>query len=354
MNRTIHTGNYEEFFILYMDGELTAEEMKEVDAFLATHPDLQAEFDLLMGTKLPVEPVFFDKTELMADRMKLTVVDEDLLLYIDNELPAPQAKELERKIAAGGELALQHSLLQRTKLDAAEIVPCPRKEELYHRSERVVLFRPWMRVAAAVALIAVSGVFYFRSSGPATTQDPVTAPAGGSIAQVQPKQNPSTTGTQPAQDAMAAQSQQAPAEHNEVAAVSNHKVNTVRVPRNDAPVTEKNQIALQTPDPKDVPTEYTDNKRRPDAVNTVSQLNSALNFTETVKGAVTIVASDRINSIASVTPAATGSDIEDNTRKGSFKGFLRKATKVIEKRTGINPTNDDGELLIGAVAVKLN
>ncbi|HWJ26817.1 MAG TPA: hypothetical protein VNS32_09765, partial [Flavisolibacter sp.] len=41
-------------------------------------------------------------------------------------------------------------------------------------------------------------------------------------------------------------------------------------------------------------------------------------------------------------------------KSGSLRGFLRKATRVIEKRTGIASTSDDdGEILIGALAVKV-
>jgi hypothetical protein len=44
----------------------------------------------------------------------------------------------------------------------------------------------------------------------------------------------------------------------------------------------------------------------------------------------------------------------NNEHKGSIKSFLRKATRLIERKTGIDPTNgDDDELLIGVVAVKL-
>jgi hypothetical protein len=46
-------------------------------------------------------------------------------------------------------------------------------------------------------------------------------------------------------------------------------------------------------------------------------------------------------------------DSEKDNHKGSFKGFLRKASRMIEKRTGFDPVNDNGELLIGVVAVKL-
>ncbi|MGZ3924442.1 MAG: hypothetical protein ACXVBJ_11780, partial [Flavisolibacter sp.] len=43
----------------------------------------------------------------------------------------------------------------------------------------------------------------------------------------------------------------------------------------------------------------------------------------------------------------------NNENKGSWKSFLRKATRVIERKTGVDPTDGDNELLIGAVAVKL-
>lgn len=40
-------------------------------------------------------------------------------------------------------------------------------------------------------------------------------------------------------------------------------------------------------------------------------------------------------------------------KKGSIRGFLRKASRFIERRTGINPVNDDKELYVGVVAIKL-
>ena len=75
----IHLGNYEEFFVLYMDNELSNEEMTQVDAFLIEHPDLQAEFEILAGTKLPAETFVINKEDLLADSMKLNTIDEELL-----------------------------------------------------------------------------------------------------------------------------------------------------------------------------------------------------------------------------------------------------------------------------------
>jgi hypothetical protein len=43
----------------------------------------------------------------------------------------------------------------------------------------------------------------------------------------------------------------------------------------------------------------------------------------------------------------------DNEKKSSLKGILRKATRFIERRTNISTTDENDELLIGAVSLKL-
>jgi hypothetical protein len=44
---------------------------------------------------------------------------------------------------------------------------------------------------------------------------------------------------------------------------------------------------------------------------------------------------------------------EDHEKKGSMRGFLRKTTRFIERRTGIDPTNEGDELMIGALTINL-
>ncbi len=48
----IHTGNYEEYFVLYTDGELNGEERKAVESFIEKHPQKQAELLLLQRAKI--------------------------------------------------------------------------------------------------------------------------------------------------------------------------------------------------------------------------------------------------------------------------------------------------------------
>ena len=105
---TIHLGNYEEFFILYMDNELSKEQVKMVDDFLIANPDLRAEFEILVSTKLPLEEFSFNKRDLFAENMNLSAIDEELLLYIDNELPADKKKIVELELASNKDYQLQH------------------------------------------------------------------------------------------------------------------------------------------------------------------------------------------------------------------------------------------------------
>jgi hypothetical protein len=44
---------------------------------------------------------------------------------------------------------------------------------------------------------------------------------------------------------------------------------------------------------------------------------------------------------------------EDNDKKGSMRGFLRKTARFIERRTGVDPTNEGDELMIGALTISL-
>ncbi|HEY0432645.1 MAG TPA: hypothetical protein VGC95_02160, partial [Chitinophagaceae bacterium] len=58
--------NYEEYFLLYVDNELSPGEVKEVELFVRNNPDLEAEFQLLQQSKLPADDsiVFDNKDQL--------------------------------------------------------------------------------------------------------------------------------------------------------------------------------------------------------------------------------------------------------------------------------------------------
>ena len=347
----INLGNYEEYFILYMDNELGEDQRKMVDAFLTAHPDLQAELEILMSTKLPPEEFSFQKEPLLADSMKLNAVDEDLLLYMDHELTEEKKKTVEQELASNQTYQQQHRLLLQTRLDASEVVAYPHKKELYRRTERVIAFKSWMRIAAAVIVIAATAVLYFAGNDSATAVPPDVAvknppPAGIAPAQqagTKEKSFPETTiaKNSSSKKDIAAPSKEKKAEKgnepepavrqvNDL--IANHTVEDVEYASPAAKATTEIAVspnieaATASFDPKEIL-----NK---------SGVTFALSQRKTIKATASRVPDDVAG---------------NNGHKGSFKSFLRRATRLIERKTGIDPTSgEDDELLIGAVALKLN
>lgn len=150
----ITRNNYEEFFLLYVDGELSAAEKLAVEAFVEGHPDLKEEFDMMLQCRLEPEgeEVFLNRDVLLQPS------EETLLLYVDGELDAAGRALVEGTLdpVRREELAW----LQRTVVASDVSVVFPDKERLYRR-RRVVLM-PWMSVAAAAVTIGAVLMLVFR------------------------------------------------------------------------------------------------------------------------------------------------------------------------------------------------
>jgi hypothetical protein len=340
---TIHLGNYEEFIILYLDNELSDEQVEMVDSFLAAHPDLKAEFEMLQNTKLPLEDFDFDKTALMAENMKMSSVGEELLLYIDGELAAGEIKKLELELASNKDYQLQHQLLLQTKLDPLEKISYPNKKELHRRTERVISIKVWMRAAAAVIIIALSGLLYFKNSTPVINPGS-TAGDGKSVQKLEPTENNTINEATPSfenpKEIEVAVTKPAKKDFNRVKTINKQEVKI------KTPVEQNNEVA-QSNLPQEI---KVDDVERPVVKNVQPNRNNIEETTASVNNSN--VTSSLLERNINETPVNEDEPIASNDRKGSVKGFLRKATRMIEKRTGIDPTND-GELFIGAVAINL-
>ena len=95
----INLDNYESFFLLHVDNELSAAQRKELDEFLRNYPYLQAELDQLKETILPVQKSSFNfKDSLLKPVMSEELQQENMLLHLDNELAGDQKNQLEEKL----------------------------------------------------------------------------------------------------------------------------------------------------------------------------------------------------------------------------------------------------------------
>jgi hypothetical protein len=236
------------------------------------------------------------------------------------------------------------------------VITFPDKNSLYRRTEKR-LVPSWLRVAAVVLLMVGGGTAVWLNSDAPQHTNP-------DVAVTIPKQN--KPATQPA-----ATPDKTPATAN-----SNSPVVETSTPTRKEGVYAANTPALKKPSGKELKKEtisnpHTDVTDVTDAVAS-NPLPDAKKADVRLETTTTQEIVQQVNKPA-VTPDAHSSyvPLNDATAKtmvpvhavtetttderggGSVKGFLRKATRFIERRTGIKTVNDDNELLVGAVALKL-
>jgi len=156
----INRNNYEEFFLLYVDGELTPQQKQLVDEFVQGNPDLQQELDMLNDAVLQIDNELFfgNKASLYksAEEGAINTINyqENFLLYVDNELNETSKDAVETFVLQHPALQDEFTLLKQTKLQP-ELVACPDKESLYKKEEerRPVIFMWAKRLAVAAAIL---------------------------------------------------------------------------------------------------------------------------------------------------------------------------------------------------------
>jgi len=156
----INRHNYEEFFLLYVDRELSAAERVAVEQFVQENPDLQQELDALQQTMLTQELIFEmpDKASLYRNEavgINLENHTTHFLMYVDDELSATEKEAVETFVLQHPSLQESFMQLKQTKLPI-ESIPFPDKTVLYRSEEKEkkpVVYMHWWRMAAAAAVI---------------------------------------------------------------------------------------------------------------------------------------------------------------------------------------------------------
>ena len=196
--------NYQEFFLLYVDSELSAADARAVEEWVAANPDLREEWESLQVCRVdPDEKVIFPgkegllrgeepvrgeglthgKTLLRGDMQVAGTGSsmEYLLSYIDGELSPAERKEAEALIAArpADAAELERLLLTVSKPDTSVVFPD--KSSLYRKEKdrRVILL--WRAAAGAAAVILIATTLLIKKSDHAVT-------TGGDVALQNKKQ----------------------------------------------------------------------------------------------------------------------------------------------------------------------
>ncbi|OQY95662.1 MAG: hypothetical protein B6D37_04205 [Sphingobacteriales bacterium UTBCD1] len=375
----INRHNYEEYFILYMDNELSSEECRQVELFIQQNPDLKDEMDVLLQSKLIPEPgIFFENKEELLHSTENTTInisnyEEWLVLYLDNELTAGEKAEADKFIETHPAIKNELGILSKVKLQPEEDLVFPGKESLYRRTERArIISMHYWRVAAAAILIigiGISTIFILNNkqtfvSGPAVSQEIKTSDTRSDRKAIK-----KSTTDQADQPVAVAENRKEDLKYmkqqQEVKTVfTKTKSNGAFIQKNilpKAPGLFKNESPLIAGNTQTnnlpVPGSVVDTK-----INTMSSIpdvaiNQVPNNISTSQTGTPPVTNTPANPfINKETPEKTDAVFASQDEKDNKKtrGFFRKVTRLFEKTTRINPTDDNDRLLIGSLAVKLN
>jgi len=361
----INRNNYEEFFLLYVDNELSAAERNAVELFVQENVDLKEELAMLMQTVINADAVSFDKTSLLKE--EFTTLQENLLLYIDNELSADDKLKTEKALQADYSALKELGLLQQTKLQPETIVFAD-KRSLYRKEKGRVIGLPWRRIAAAAILLGFgtwATISFINSdkpkeaiAGTGSETKPVIVKqetTGATLAQQPTVVIDSNTSIATA-DAVKKQQQK-----NNPAVNSKEQKNIPQQKNNDITVAGKEIKKPSNNLPK--PLERLENINKPDGNNDVVK-NVPIK-----EKAIDITNSGKTNEVAksntdgkvdgyALRANYTEGDADNNLfpeddkgKKPKLGGFFRKVKRLVERNT--NVTNGNGIKVAGFdIAIK--
>jgi len=365
----INRHNYEEFFLLYVDNELSAAEKKTVDMFVQENPDLQIELALLQDTVVKADDIVLDKKDWLYMEEGVTALQENLLLYADDELTAADQKTVEALLATNKKARAEWVVLQQTKLQPDMTVVFADKQSLYRKEAgRVVVLR-WWRVAAAAILVGLglwTGVTVYKNSNKTTTgsgelandagktkpgQIKTTVPGNTSTVTTQPGENSATenitsTTDQKNNEAKRIENIEPGTEKKNDQNIVSPKENTVVQNNNKTPDNNLPQPSLQninrneSNETKVVAVLPENNSKR------VSGNNAAVVNTNPKESPVNVNTGTTITNVEALQVVNNKtSEEEDNNRylnvdddKGkrtALGGFLRKAKRVLERTANV-------------------
>lgn len=348
----INRHNYEEFFLLYVDNELTAGQRKIVEAFVATNPDLQEEFELIQQSTFTNDVKLnstFINSLLKPVAEESSISEEQLLLYVDGELRADEKAAVEKELVANISLQKELQWLGRSKLTADTSIVFPDKSLLYKQAEPARVFsmsmtaRRWSAAAAVVVLLG--SAMWLVLDGNKTTDsvriaavDPpkTTEPSKPSSVKEVVKETLKEQNNEFGETTAVTQSTQ---QTKSSVTTTNTSVVTANRTKKTSPIT-----TLVADEQIDLPTTGADEKIIEE------KMDAPSNFSKT--STVQPIA----NNISYASYNNDVTDEEDNEllteerqRRSGLAGLIKKAKRTLERKTGIQSSSSEVRFAVFAV-----
>jgi hypothetical protein len=160
----INQHNYEHYFLMYIDNELSAEERAEVNDFIMQHPNYANKLEELQQLKINPDNIIYENKFSLY---KLSEQDEQCITYLGNEMTNEEKASFESEIST--DIYLQSNVKQWqatfiTPPTTIEIDP-NFKNSLYKKSAQIkplwatTTFKRWASVAAILILVIGFSLF---------------------------------------------------------------------------------------------------------------------------------------------------------------------------------------------------
>jgi hypothetical protein len=361
----INRNNYEQFFLLYADNELSAVEKSLVTKFVQQNPDLEEEFLMLQQSVVtPDKDVTLgDKSFLLRQENQFIGkhnYEEIFIAYNDGELSKDKKQEVEKFLTDHPGMQKQFSLFQQLKFEPDHSIVFPGKRSLLKKEHKVRVIPLNVRRALVAAVILGAGLWtgvnYLMEEKTPVTVVKVTPPP-----QVNSKLDKSSEAEQSASNANNNTVANSTVNNSPAAKITvrdtrsqgtlhpvqevvknaepqKHKhliiPDNIEKPKNEITIKQPvkiNDVAIQLPE---TPDKITTEELKPDIQ--VTNEKEAENYAQTAS--YRLEAKNDNYVFYNVT--------EEQFKKTRLFGFLKKVKRVIERKSPFNHNNDKAELAV--------
>lgn len=165
MKKLIHTDNYESFYLDYLEGTLSESERAAFEEFLAAHPELQVDEDLLILDDAPELMDALEKELLKKEERSISKENLDYFAIgkMEQVLSPREEELLATYLLAHPEAQQVIEAYQKTRLEAQTVVYA-NKEELKEKEIALISWRFIAGIASAAAVLLLFFQLGFGSS----------------------------------------------------------------------------------------------------------------------------------------------------------------------------------------------
>jgi hypothetical protein len=357
MNINRHT--YEEYFLMYIDNELTVQERNVVEVFIQQNPDLKQELVWLKESMLTADKIIFtDKASLLKSDAIHTDLQEKLLLLIDGELDTTATASIAEQIANDAALKNEWELLKQTKLPADDRIVFEHKNLLYINEDSKLVAMRWWKIAVAAMLIGAGlwgTVNYFQNKSTTITtltasNIPITK-AANTNKKVENKVDIPGKENEETNTALNTIEQNKSSNKEVAAIVAAKTMNTNKLENSMQVTIEKQQLVAQAIQPSNnLPKSYLEN------INNDQRNKNDVVSVPTVKRDIPTVIDNSTN-IADVNSIASNASFTENNKannnitygfdeeeeqpkKSKVGGFFKKLNRVLQRNAKLKTNSD--------------